>query len=429
MKALLRLFTALPLSETCSAAVRVTPEMTIPLGFILDPKLNIATSYLPEIEKIVGISGEKANQTFHKSWDKVANAPIKQLLMEQIMHYMTTYGFESIGVYDERMVYVPNEQLDVPEITEDIPLIYIKGFTREDILEAVNKMATAGIALHKDTLSDILDIVKEFKLVIDPDNVTNRELAIVLHKYYGTAPRDPEGFFRYMVFELTGETLIIKNHNLINKLKDCDAAKAINLLHMCPKDLGKIFYRYKPLFLALRNTCHEAKRIINQIRRKAPEQHVPMKQDYLNSVTELLAKGELDKALLMSELEKANIWRRIRLLYALNFRVNGGSRHIVHKIRNGKAWVKEFKSSVAPSAGEAMTALGLVAQSVINHIKPKVEGRVFYIPECISYALPATEKQFTGNFPSGTSVAAAEDLITGIHWTNVGDHRGDLDAP
>jgi hypothetical protein len=44
----------------------------------------------------------------------------------------------------------------------------------------------------------------------------------------------------------------------------------------------------------------------------------------------------------------------------------------------------------------------------------------------VHYALPATEKQFTGFLPTGSYIAVSDDLITGIHWENT-NKRVDLD--
>ena len=47
-----------------------------------------------------GKDGEKWNQTFHKDFEIVKNAPIEDLVAQQLIHYTTTYGFESLGFYD-----------------------------------------------------------------------------------------------------------------------------------------------------------------------------------------------------------------------------------------------------------------------------------------------------------------------------------------
>ena len=73
-----------------------------------------------EAIKQYGKDGDLWNQTFHKSWDKVANAPIMQLILEQLIHYFTTYGFEDLGIYDSDLVYIPHEKLEIPELKEKL---------------------------------------------------------------------------------------------------------------------------------------------------------------------------------------------------------------------------------------------------------------------------------------------------------------------
>ena len=50
-----------------------------------------------------------AVNTFHKSWEKVANADYNQLLVEQVLHYMSTYGMEFFGARAVPMI--PVEEL------------------------------------------------------------------------------------------------------------------------------------------------------------------------------------------------------------------------------------------------------------------------------------------------------------------------------
>ena len=58
--------------------------------------------------------------------------------------------------------------------------------------------------------------------------------------------------------------------------------------------------------------------------------------------------------------------------------------------------------------------------------KWSVKGKTFYIPSYIHYALPASEKQFTGHLPTGSYISVPEDFIAGIHWINT-NRRIDLD--
>ncbi|KKL75008.1 hypothetical protein LCGC14_2059240, partial [marine sediment metagenome] len=63
---------------------------------------------------------------------------------------------------------------------------------------------------------------------------------------------------------------------------------------------------------------------------------------------------------------------------------------------------------------------------VIKNVSKNVKGKKIYVPENITYSLPATEKQFTGFFPSGTCVKIPKDMIVGVHWKNVKDNLARL---
>jgi len=73
---------------------------------------------------------------------------------------------------------------------------------------------------------------------------------------------------------------------------------------------------------------------------------------------------------------------------------------------------------------EAVTA---VINAIADDVRTNVDGKTVYIPGNIHYALPATEKQFTGHLPTGTYVSVPENLLVGIHWTNTDKNRIDLD--
>ncbi|MBA7588946.1 hypothetical protein ES708_31017 [subsurface metagenome] len=149
-----------------------------------------------------------------------------------------------------------------------------------------------------------------------------------------------------------------------------------------------------------------------------------MPEDYLNEITAKIKKGEIiDEDKLKSELKRVNIFRKIRLAYALKFRIKDVDA-ILYRIRNGKAFATDFYFG---NKEKARRILAIVLDSITENIVKNVKGKKIYIPDYINYSLPATEKQFTGNFPSGTYISIPQDMIVGIHWENVGFHRIDLD--
>lgn len=355
--------------------------------------------------------------------EKVADTDIEQLVIEQMVHYITTYGFKYLNIYDENTVYIPVENLEIPLIGVDkIGITIIKGYTKDELKTKLMDVLQTGIALSDTTISDILDVA-EYVDVDDEDVVwiKNKEVKVALYDHLDIMPRDPVEFLRYAVFKSTGKTLLIKNPSTIEAIKEGEDISQLFIKYNDFHRLAEIFYRFKPLFLAFKAN-DRLKPTINKIRRLATEHHIPMRVDYLNDFTGMISRGEsIDHDELRDELKKVNIFRKIRLAYALNYRCEDVN-SIMYKIRNGKSYATEFSFN-HPRA--AMIALGIVIESITDNLD--VEDKKIFIPDYINYALPSTEKQFTGNFPSGSYITIPHDMIVGIHWEDVDHHTVDLD--
>lgn len=423
---------------------------TVMQGYICDPKIVVDDELIETINKVVGLSGEQMNQAFHKSWQVIVDTPLEKLIAQQITHYFTTYGLESLGLFDKDVVYVPNEVLNVPAnqmpnletsaefLKNDLPLTVIHAIDREDLLAKVIDLAS-GIALADSTLTHLTTIITTLLPKTDTVNsdsheakaiesllnrLKNRELSTRLNDYYQLVPSAPLDYLRYVIYRLTCESLLIKNDKLIAKIKEADADLLDALIEQAPDTLASIFLRYKPLFLAMKSVSKN-KHFFNRLRKDADRLHKPLAEDYLNNITRYIQQGRLDFDTFSTKLNKATIYRKIRLANALSYRLNH-NRSIVYRVRNGRGWATSFDwdtsfDVITKKAFEATVA------SIVKDISPKVTGKTFYIPEHVHYALPATEKQFTGEFPTGSWVAVPKDLILGIHWTNVDEQRVDLD--
>ena len=235
-------------------------------------------------------------------------------------------------------------------------------------------------------------------------------------------------FLRYLVYKTTGKTLLIKDRATITLIKDTTFKNVENLFATYESDYGLkhlagIFYRFKPIFLAFRAAAH-MKPVINRIRRLAENYHSPMPEDYLNEITAKVERNEpLLEADLKEELNTVNPFRKIRLAYALKYRTKDAD-SILYRIRNGKSYAKSFDFQNKQYASDV---LDIVLESITDDLRENVEGKRIFIPENIEYSLPTTEKQFTGMFPSGTSVKIPTDMVFGVYWENVGKNRIDLD--
>ena len=437
MESTLRLFKALPVATKGKLfPTRELLEDTIKRGYVFSPE--VLANYHPnelaglklQVETIYGISGEKANATFHKSWTKVKNASIEQLVIEQIIHYFTTYGAESVGLYDKDFVYIPNEQLDVPGVDlDEIKLVVIRGYDEQELKEKILKLLASGIALKGDTIKDIADVA--FFVNLDGDDIStikNKEVRTILYDHLGLFPNVPTEFLRHIVYVATGKTLLIKSKQVIEEIKEKADVRILKYFKGYEREQGleklaEIFYRFKPIWLAFR-TNRELKAIINRIRKLAYTYHKPMPEDYLNTVTAKIKQNKvIYSGRLERELSKVNVFRKIRLAYALKYRTKETD-SILYRIRNGKSYATNFCFYNKP---EAKVVLDFVLDSIVKDVSKNVKGKYIYIPDYINYSLPATEKQFVGNMPSGTYVSIPEDMIVGIHWANTKKYRIDLD--
>jgi hypothetical protein len=424
-KAMLRLFNAVQVvsKDVDQKADVDLLKHTVKNGYILDSAIKPTASLLNIIESVVGISGEKANAAFHKSWTVIQDTPQEALWMQAIIHYMTTYGFEALGIYSEATVYIPHEKLELPEVKEDIPLTVVKAMTAEEILDGIVRLGSSGIALMQETLDDIMMIVIGNKYEpVFVEQIKNRELKALLYDHYKIVPQEPVEFLRHLVSKLTDESLLIKNKYLIEKIKASNGKFLDELLTQAPDDLASIFFRFKPLFLAMKSISKN-KTFFNRLRKQAETLHKPLPEDYLNNVTARIKNGTLDLKKLQYKLESASIFRKIRLAYALKFREDAGD-SIVYRIRNGRGWATDFEWE--SNTTDTTEVLDLVVTSIAVDLSESVKGKTILIPENVHYALPATEKQFTGFLPTGSYVSVPEDMIFGIHWFNT-SKRVDLD--
>lgn len=438
MQSTIRLFKALPVESKDPGNRHLTTESdlakeTLAKGFIFAPEVLANYSDFRHLIDLVnqayGRSSEELNASFHKSFAKVRDASMQQLVFEQMIHYLTTYGAERQGVYSEESVYIPAEALDAPELKDGIRIVVIRGLTKEELKVELMKLLTSGVALHERTVTDAIDVA-QFVGINENDValVKNKEVKSALYDHFGIVPTQPVEFLRYIVYRATEKTLLIKNPALINELKGRNNNDLVRYFNNYEKEVGlqrlaEIFYRYKPIFLALR-TNSAMKKTINKIRRLAVVNHKPMEEDLLNTITARLTrreKPELHK--FEMALTNANIYRKIRLAYALRFRTTDAD-SILYRIRNGKSYAKEFSFD---NKKGAEVIYGIILKSIIADLEPNVKGKTIYIPKGLKYGLPATEKQFTGNLPTGTFIEVAEDMVVGVHWTNTDHARIDLD--
>lgn len=407
---------------------------TVRRGFIIDPRIVEETqdinSLITLIESLHGLTPEKMNQTLHKSWEKVENTPLEQLYYEQIAHYITTYGYEALGIYSEETVYIPNEKLDIPLMTGGVKLIVIRGMTTNQIKEKTFTLTNSGIALKEDTVKDVISILSVTGLTLEEFNaIKNKEVKVECARVFNYLPKEASEFLRYLLKEVADSTLLIKNKKTLTMIREAKKNKALflttafsqydKLYGLVP--LAKSFKRYQSYYLAFKTPGNRT--YINKLKKMSETRNVPFKADILNRITSDLRQGvEINYDELSKSLTKLNNYRKARLLKGLNYHLVG-STSIVYRVRNGKSYATTHEKIRTP---EALKVIAMVEESLIEGIRKNVEGKQYYVPNYLRLELPTSEKQFVENIPEGSSIEVGEDMIVGVHWVN--QHgRTDLD--
>lgn len=242
-----------------------------------------------------------------------------------------------------------------------------------------------------------------------------------------------------MIYILTGETLIIKNKSLFQKLKSSDKTLALKLLKTAPKDLSSIFLRNKMLFLALKGSNKELNTIINRLKTDSKKTHKPLPENVLKTITQKLSSGKLYYDVFTDEmfsiLRKSTTQDLVRITNSLKNRL---ARYSVneYKIRNGKSWV-ENNTRMLNNVMEYQIEYAIVQleQLICERLALKLKDKRVLIPKDIVYSCPLSEKNFTGNIPNGSYIKLDnnESIILGVHWYNKEiddsfyDDRVDLD--
>lgn len=372
-------------------------------GVIVMPKAVYAFSHIKSYVYNKKVCNESLNKTFHRSWKTIFESMDDYLIQEQYKHYASTYGTGFSG-----MMYLPCEVKEVPN--SSLPLFVIDGLPKNVIVDKCVEMLKSGMALKSETIDDLLFILRSLGYSFkDVDWVKNKEAMVKISDMTGKVPSDQDNFVRYLVYKATGETLVIKNDEAIEKLKYGNDVSKILLSYDATK-LSEVFNRYKPLLLALKNKSIKTKKYINKVSKLSKKNHVPMPVNPLNHATNVEINSDNEHWL-----KNATPFALFRALNACHMFIQGKSNH-VYKIRNGKTWV----STQYPNENKNHAAIKNY-DIILNEIKERFgdsfKGKKVFVPSDVSYSLPTSEKMFVGNIPYGTKIKG-KNLCVGIYWEN-----------
>jgi hypothetical protein len=351
------------------------------------------------------------NSTFYKTWDDVTSRTRFELFIDQIFHYMTTYGTEfALG-----NGFVPNDMEGVPTDFPYNTYKVISVVTPKEMYEKCLEMATSGIALKQQTVQVlgqyIVDYAIDNQVDVDIDAIKNRELRTYLYDALDLCPNDKFELLRYIVYKATGKTTIIKNDQFLRLVKlGCDKFDFRKLTDNQIDALASIFYRYKDVLLMFKNENNY--HVINVIRRRAVKLHKPMKVGYWESI--LNTQHTFDEVYEKSaELTNFKIITLMQMVLERSQLTEDDK--VMYIIRNGKMFVKDAADVKVDSDNltRIYNALGLRLLDNMSAKACKIK-----LPANLHIAVPTSEKNFIGNIPFGSYFDMTENNIIGIYWRN-----------
>lgn len=410
----LNLFGVVP-SYPSESQVEAKDNITLPeYGIVIAPGAvwlkNQIMKYLRENK----LSGSDLNKSFHKSWNKIWNSSELELLAHQVLHYLSTYGLQAFGLDSPDLIYIPNEELNLPE---QVTFKVIRDVPQEEIIARCLKLLESGTALKSETIYSIFDLLEGLGYAWTGDEVIkNREALVVRADRLGILPKDGDNLFRYLFYKATGETLIVKNKKTYEALKK-SAYKIPVLSQDQIIELAKSYNRRKPLWVkGFKRALNSNRPIVNKIARYSKAYHKPMKPSVLATLTSTI----YSPAQVRQSAEKASIMQIAKAVNALRIYTSEvESRY--YKIRNGKGF-----SNIKP-ASIPKDQMKIYEMELMRVLRSRVKETKVYCPKGIDYALPVSEKQFSSNVPKGTCIEILPgdpSLLVGVYWEG---YRSDLD--
>lgn len=398
-------------------------EVAMKYGYIIHPECctKDVVAWLKE-------QSFNPNATFYKEWEDITSKTRFELLVDQILHYATTYGTDfALG-----NGYVPNDE---PVVIPYEHFKVITPATKEEIFERCMDMLKSGIALRTETINVLVDYFKGYGFVnkVNLDEVKNKEAQAILSDLLGKLPNDEFGMLRCIVYKYTGSAMLIKDKKTLYTISGKNGFQYSQrgefdlsvLSDQQKKVLSRIFYRYKPVFLAMKGGKNSA--VINKIRKYADVYHKPLKKGFWEICLTRECQEQPTTALTQAEkeVESLNNFRKIQLMQSIKERLlckdNVGKMFV---IRNGNMFVRDDYKATC-DVKYLVSLYNILENSLVESLRSKATN--VFLPKGVELSCPTSEKNFIGNYPFGSYVPMNGDHnIFGIYWRNEWGAR-DLD--
>lgn len=372
-------------------------------------------------DKFIDTLDIDVNSTFYKTWEDVTSKTRFELFIDQVFHYMSTYGSD----YTLGQGYVPNDN------EEKINFDYskykiIRAISTEDMYNKCKDILVSGIALKNNTCENICKYIVHYISInnksINIDEIKNREAKVKLYDMLNMFPNNAYDIIRYIVYKTTGNTMVIKNVLTLQNIKLHNDRIDLSTLHFNQLEaLASVFYRYKDILLMLKG-AHDNSYIINKIRRMSKKYHKP----FVTGFWESLLNGNHTPEEVYERSKDLNNFKIITLMNTINERTNTyKDDKNMYIIRNGNVFFKDVNNIDYGKLGLYVKYYYQLEKRLIDNMKSK--ACTIKYPETLQLACPVSEKNFIGNVPFGSYFEMTNNNIIGVYWRNEwGTHDFDL---
>lgn len=319
------------------------------------------------------------------------NGDVFGLITKQILHYMDVNGPYNLGL---QPLTVDGGKIINIRVIRGVN----RGYVVDSIRDILRKNAPVKNAVTIKKMMDYLDM--GFYI----NDVKNNELRVLLFDSSKHRFSSGDDAVRWLVFKATGDTLLIKSSDVIEKMTRFYDNDVKRFLTTHEKELATVFNRHKKLLMAMKSFYPTA---INRISRLSKKHHVPLVQDSSKS---FLSKPITD------HLKKYSNRTLFRLLNVIAFK-KLGLKNDFYVIRNGKVHVNK-NPKVYPDA-----YLKFLETSIINELRTRIIGSLkdmnILLDPHVDYGLPVSQKQTLGRLSFGTTVNInARKISSGVYWRN-----------
>ena len=376
----------------------------------------------PEVDEFIKEESFNPNTTFYRTWDEVTKKTRVEILVDQIIHYATTYGTDFMAD-----AWVPNRE---PLFLNYNQYKVITKTTPEELYKKAITLISSNVALSDDTIGCLLDFVVcmvNNGYELDINAVGNKDIRLMLSDRLGITPTTPTDMIRWLFHKFTGLATPIQSKENLRKIScsDLDINLADHFNEAQQVILSSMFRRYKRFFIAIKKGTKQNNNFINHLRKLADKHHTSFRPAFWDNLTNTRYCQLPDIKKALDGLD--NNFKIIRLINMIATRrgCNKNAAGSMYLIRNGKIFIQpENIPAFDPHWWNIRAALIL---KLIHNIAPKKETYVKF-PENINLACPTSERQFIGNIPIGSWCDMENPkCFIGIYWENGwGAHDFDL---